>query len=212
MSGVPEDGTDRWSRRRWDTDTHRVMTHTTTQVNQSVYREVMGHYPTGVAVVTGFHEGQPVGMVVGTFTAVSMEPPLVAFMPQKCSGTYARLSSAEALCINVVAADQLELCRTMAGRGEDKFAEVAWSTSEYGAPQLADAVAHVHCRAVQEVDGGDHWIVLCSVDAMEVARPVTPLLFFQGSYGQFTEVPAARLTDESLVDHGWWGYTSDFPM
>lgn len=191
------------------------MTSTPTQsaaIDPAVYRNVMGHYPTGVAVVTGFDGDQPVGMVVGTFAAVSMDPPLVTFMPQKSSGTYARLAGAASYCINVVAADQLELCRTMAGRGPDKFADVTWATSEYGAPQLADAVAHVHCRPVQEVDAGDHWIVLCGVDAMEVTRPVSPLLFFQGSYGQFSEVPAARLTEEQLVDHGWWAYTSDFPM
>jgi flavin reductase (DIM6/NTAB) family NADH-FMN oxidoreductase RutF len=182
------------------------------RIEPALYREVMGHYPTGVAVVTGFDDEQPVGMVVGTFTAVSMDPPLVAFMPQRTSGTYARLARAETLCINVVAADQLELCRTMAGRAEDKFGSVAWAPSEHGAPHLADAVAHVHCRAVQEVDAGDHWIVLCKVLAMEVTRPVTPLLFFQGSYGRFADVPAARLTDEELIDHGWWSYTSDFPM
>lgn len=189
-----------------------MKTQTQSKIDPAVYREAMGHYPTGVAVVTGFHDGQPIGMVVGTFTSVSMDPPLVAFMPQKSSGTYARLASTETYCINVVAADQLDLCRVMAGRGEDKFADVTWTTSEFGAPQLADAVAHVHCRPVQQVEGGDHWIVLCSVDAMEVTRPVTPLLFFQGSYGEFSKVPAARITDEALVDHGWWTYTSDFPM
>lgn len=197
---------------RGPSDTREVNTQTHPQIDPAVYREAMGHYPTGVAVVTGFHEGQPIGMVVGTFTAVSMEPPLVAFMPQKSSGTYALLARSASYCINVVAADQLDLCRTMAGRGEDKFSHVSWTTSEYGAPQLADAVAHVHCRPSQEVEAGDHWIVLCSVEAMEVTRPVTPLLFFQGAYGQFAKVPAARLTDEALVDRGWWTYTSDFPM
>lgn len=181
-------------------------------VEPALYREVMGHYPTGVAVVTGFDGEEPVGMVVGTFTAVSMEPPLVAFMPQRSSGTYARLARSQSYCINVVAADQLDLCRAMAGRAEDKFDAVTWATSPYGAPQLADAVAHVHCRAVQEVEAGDHWITLCEVLAMEVTRPVTPLLFFQGAYGQFAGTSAARLTDEELTDHGWWSYTSDFPM
>jgi flavin reductase (DIM6/NTAB) family NADH-FMN oxidoreductase RutF len=172
----------------------------------------MGHYPTGVAIVTAFHDDEPVGLVVGTFTAVSMEPPLVAFMPMKSSRTYARLAAADAYCINVVAADQLDLCRTIAGGGEDKFDQVSWAPSAYGAPQLADAVAYVHCRPTQQVEGGDHWIVLCSVDAMEVTRPVTPLLFLQGTYGEFSQTPVARITDDQLHDHGWWTYTSDFPM
>ena len=74
------------------------------------YREVMGHYPTGVTVVTGFAEGgEPVGMVVGTFTSVSLDPPLVAFLPTVASQTFARLRTAEAFCINVLAHDQVEL-------------------------------------------------------------------------------------------------------
>jgi flavin reductase (DIM6/NTAB) family NADH-FMN oxidoreductase RutF len=178
-------------------------------IDPAVYRQVMAHYPTGVAVVTAFDGEQPAGMVVGTFSAVSMDPPLVAFMPQKSSVTYAALAKATAYCINVVAADQLDLCRTMARRAADKFDQVSWKTSPYGAPQLADAVAHVHCRPAQEIEAGDHFIVLCAVDAMEVTRPVTPLLFFQGGYGEFTSTPVARITDEQLHDHGWWTY-SDF--
>ena len=79
------------------------------------YREVMGHYPTGVAVVTGTSpEGDPIGMVVGTFTAVSLDPPLVAFMPTTTSGTYALMKDSPSFCVNVLAHDPLELCRLMA--------------------------------------------------------------------------------------------------
>jgi len=192
------------------------------QIDPSLYREVMGHYPTGVAVVTGFdasseHVGQagapePVGLVVGTFSAVSMDPPLVCFMPQRTSSTYARLAGAASYCVNIVAADQLELCRTLTGRSTDKFEKVAWRTSPYGAPQLDDAVAHVHCHPAQQIEAGDHYIVLCAIDAMEVIRPTSPLLFFQGGYGEFTSAPpAARVTDGDLHDHGWF-YFSEFPM
>ena len=96
-------------------------------LDPSAFREVMGHYPTGVAVVTGFDGDQPVGMVVGTFSSVSMDPPLVAFMPQVGSGTYARLQKSEAYCINVLAHDQLTLCRSMAVPRDDKFDDVDWS-------------------------------------------------------------------------------------
>lgn len=171
----------------------------TTTIDPTHLREVLGHYPTGVAVVTGTVDGVPVGMVVGTFSSVSLDPPLVSFMPQVGSGSWARLSTASALCVNVLAADQLELCRTLAGRREDKFADVAWSPSPLGAPALDDAVAQVHCRVSRTVEAGDHWIVLCAVECMEVTRAVPPLLFFQGGYGGFSPAGLAARVDADLL-------------
>ncbi|MCD9200171.1 flavin reductase family protein [Aeromicrobium wangtongii] len=170
-----------------------------TTVDPAHYREVMGHYPTGVAVVTAMIDGEPVGMVVGTFSSVSMDPPLVAFMPQTTSRTWARLATADAWCINVLAHDQLALCRAMAIPSDDKFASVDWQPSVLGAPVLTDAVAHVHCRPHANVEAGDHTIALCAVEAMDVARPVTPLLFFQGGYGGFSPAGMAAKADADLI-------------
>ena len=169
-------------------------------IDPALYREVLGHYPTGVAVVTAFEGEEPLGMVVGTFTSVSLDPPLVAFMPTTSSGTYARLARASAYCINVLAHDQQDLCRTMATPGDDKFARVAWHPSETGAPVLDDAVARIHCAREQEIEAGDHYIVLCRVQGLEVARPVTPLLFFQGGYGGFSPAGMAARGDAELID------------
>ncbi|WP_121257682.1 flavin reductase [Nocardioides ferulae] len=170
-----------------------------TLIDPTHFREVMGHYPTGVAVVTGVVDGEPVGMVVGTFSSVSMDPPLVAFMPQVGSRTWDRLTLAPALCVNVLAHDQLELCRTMAVPRPDKFDGVDWVPSTLGAPVLTDAVAHVHCRQQSVVEAGDHWIVLCAVEGMEVTRPATPLLFFQGGYGGFSPAGMAAKADAELI-------------
>ncbi|CAI9410084.1 flavin reductase [Nocardioides sp. T2.26MG-1] len=168
-------------------------------IDPTQYRDVMGHYPTGVAVVTGTVDGEPVGMVVGTFSSVSIDPPLVAFMPQVGSRTWDRLAQADALCVNVLAHDQLALCRTMAVPRPGKFDGVDWSPSAAGAPVLTDAVAHVHCRQESVVEAGDHWIVLCAVDEMEVTRPATPLLFFQGGYGGFSPAGMAAKADADLI-------------
>lgn len=170
-------------------------------VGPAHYREVMGHSPTGVAVVTGRTESQePVGMVVGTFASVSLDPPLVSFMPTTTSRTFARLRDSPAFCINVLAHDQLELCRTMAVPGPGKFDDIAWSTSAYDAPALDGAVAHIHCTLDQVVTAGDHFIVLCRVQEMAVNRPVTPLLFFQGGYGGFSPRGLAAHGDAELID------------
>lgn len=164
------------------------------------YREVLGHYPTGVSVVTGVSaDGEPIGMVVGTFSSVSLDPPLVAFMPTVSSGTFALMRDSAAYCVNVLAHDQIDLCRVMAVPRRGKFDGVRWSMSSYGAPVLHDAVAHVHCRAQEVVEAGDHLIVLCAVEAMEVARPVTPLLFFQGGYGGFSPKGMAAKGDAEVI-------------
>lgn len=168
-------------------------------IDAGLYREVLGHYPTGVTVVTAFDGDEPIGMVVGTFTSVSLDPPLVAFMPTTSSGTYARLARASAYCINVLAHDQQDLCRTMATPGDDKFAAVAWHRSAIGAPVLDDAVAQIHCTPEREIEAGDHYIVLCRVQGLEVARPVTPLLFFQGGYGGFSPAGMAARGDADLI-------------
>lgn len=173
---------------------------TRASIDPMEYREVMGHYPTGVAVVTGVGtQGEPIGMVVGTFTAVSLDPPLVAFMPTVTSGTYALMKDEGRFCINVLAHDQLELCRAMAVPRPGKFDDVSWSPGANGAPLLSDAVAHIECSLHEEVPAGDHYIVLCAVEAMQVTRPATPLLFFQGGYGGFNPKGMTAQGDGELI-------------
>lgn len=169
-------------------------------IDPGTFRDVMGHYPTGVTVVTGIaDDGEPIGMVVGTFTSVSLDPPLVSFMPTTGSYTFARLRTASTYCINVLAHDQMDLCRLMAAPRPGKFDEVGWSLSAHGAPMLDDAVAHIHCTSDQTIEAGDHFIELCRVDDMGVNRPVTPLLFFQGGYGGFSTSSMTARTDSDLV-------------
>lgn len=164
-----------------------------TAIDPSRFRKTLGHYPTGVVLVTGIADrGEPVGMVVGSFTSVSLDPPLIGFFPARTSATFGRLRSAASFCVNVLAHDQGDLCRTFAGKGKDKFAGVAWRAAPSGAPVIDGAVAWIDCVYHAILDGGDHHIVLGRVQALEVVRPVAPLLFFQGGYGRFA--PLGRFT------------------
>jgi flavin reductase (DIM6/NTAB) family NADH-FMN oxidoreductase RutF len=164
------------------------------------FRETLGHYPTGVALVTGIDaDGEPVGMVVGSFTSVSMDPPLVAFLPQRDSGTFARLRTATHFCVNVLAADQEDLCRRFARRGQDKFAGVPWKPAPSGAPVLEGTVAWIDCSYESVADAGDHFMVIGRVEAMDVVRPALPLLFFQGGYGRFTLPSLLARTEADLI-------------
>lgn len=151
------------------------------------FRNVLGHFPTGVVVVTGIAaDGKPAGMVIGSFTSVSLEPPVVAYLPSKSSKSFLRLREAETFCVNVLAADQEHLCRQFAMSDNEKFTGLDWTPSPGGAPVLPGAVAWIECRQRETLDVGDHYIVLGDTTALGVQNPALPLLFFQGGYGSFS--------------------------
>jgi flavin reductase (DIM6/NTAB) family NADH-FMN oxidoreductase RutF len=138
-------------------------------------------------------------MVVGTFSSVSLDPPLVSFMPTRQSETYAALRESPLFCINVLAHDQQRETRTLSQRDADKFDKVAWTMSAHGVPLIDGAVAAIHCAPVQEIEAGDHLIVLCGVLDVTVERPVTPLLFFQGGYGGFAPTARTARVDAEFI-------------
>ena len=124
------------------------------------YRQVLGQYPTGVCVVTSTSpEGERIAMVVGSFSSVSLDPPLVAFFPDRKSGSWARLRACQRFCVNILSAQQEALCRKLASKDPDKFAGVAHRISASGNPILEDAVgwdrlcASQHCRCRRPRDG-----------------------------------------------------------
>src|SRR3546814_16679310 len=87
------------------------------------FRRILGHLPTGVSVITALTgENHPIGMVVGTFTSVSLAPPLVGFLPDRNSKTWPCITAAGHFCAHILASDPIELCRQIAGNGEDKRA------------------------------------------------------------------------------------------
>jgi len=151
------------------------------------FRQVLGQYPTGVSVVTGIAaDGKPAGLAVGSFTSVSLDPPLVAFLPDKRSSSWPRIEPAGRFCVNILAADQEDVCRVFASKARDKFADLAWRPAASGAPILDDAVAWVDCELEAVHDAGDHYIVVGRVTDLDIERPTLPLLFFQGGYGRFS--------------------------
>lgn len=152
--------------------------------NSTEYRAALRHYPSGVVVVTGLVDGEPIGMVIGTFSSVSLDPPLVSFMPARASTTWMALRRANSFCVNVLAHDQEDLSRAMAHRAVvRKFDGVPWTRSTInGEPVLDGAVLEVACRQVNLHELGDHLLVLCAVDGLEVHRSVPPLIHLHGQY------------------------------
>lgn len=150
------------------------------------FRQVLGHFPTGVTVITAMSGAAPVGLAVGSFASVSLEPPLVLFCAAQSSSTWPLIREAGQFCVNVLAEDQEDVCRSFASKGADKFAGIGWKHSALGEPQLDGVLAWIDCEIAEVVPEGDHDVVIGRVRGLEVVREGGPLLFFRGGYGRLT--------------------------
>jgi 3-hydroxy-9,10-secoandrosta-1,3,5(10)-triene-9,17-dione monooxygenase reductase component len=155
-------------------------------IDSQRFREVLGQYPTGVAIVTAAQaDGSAVGFAVGSFTSVSLDPPLVAFMADRHSTSWPKIQATGSFCANVLAAEQEHVCRRFASKSPDKFAEVRWSPAGSGSPIVDGAMAWIDCDIHAVHEAGDHYIVIGKVRDLARSAPSPPLLFFQGHYGSF---------------------------
>ncbi len=153
-----------------------------TAIDQATFRQVLGHFPTGVTVVAGMDGDDPVGLAVGSFFSISIDPPLVGFCVGKQSGSWARMEDGGSFCVNVLGADQEDVCRVFAQSGDDKFAGVGWKPAESGSPLLDGVLAWIDCQLDAVHDGGDHHIVVGRVQGLAVGSGHDPLVFFRGGY------------------------------
>jgi 3-hydroxy-9,10-secoandrosta-1,3,5(10)-triene-9,17-dione monooxygenase reductase component len=157
-------------------------------VDQGEFRRVLGHFATGVTVITApsaADEPGPAGFACQSFSALSLEPPLVVFMVGRTSTTWPRIARAGVFCVNVLGAHQGQLCRGFAVSGTDKFAGVSYDASPVsGSPRLTDAAAWIDCTIHAVHTGGDHLIVVGRVDALGTPDEGdgAPLLFHRGRF------------------------------
>jgi flavin reductase (DIM6/NTAB) family NADH-FMN oxidoreductase RutF/DNA-binding IclR family transcriptional regulator len=147
-------------------------------------------------------DGERAGFVVGSFTSVSLDPPLVAFFPDKGSSSWPKIESAGAFCVNILGADQEDVCRQFASKAPDKFEGIKVRKAGSGAPIIESAVAWIDCDLDLVQEAGDHYIVLGRVRELDIESSSLPLLFFQGGYGRFAPLslaaanPGGALTEQ----------------
>ncbi|MBT2675692.1 flavin reductase family protein [Streptomyces sp. ISL-14] len=178
-------------------------------VGKAEFRRVLGNFATGVAVVTAPATTDapqtpaldstpaptptpgPAGFACQSFSSLSLDPPLVAFMVGRTSTTWPRIARAGVFCVNVLSAGQGELCRAFAVSGADKFAGVAYdATPVTGSPRLAGTLAWIDCTIHAVHTGGDHLIVVGRVEALGASEgDVAPLLFHKGRFLQAPSRP-----------------------
>ncbi|HWJ81555.1 MAG TPA: flavin reductase family protein [Nocardioides sp.] len=154
------------------------------------FRDVVGAFASGITVVTTMSGDQPVGMTCQSFSSVSLDPPLVLFVPAKTSRAWPLIQRAGRFCINVLAADQEHVSAQMATKGTDKFAGIDWHPAEAtGSPVIEGTLAHLDCTVHTVHEAGDHYVVIGRVQhlatgpADDTAEQLSePLLYFRGRY------------------------------
>lgn len=152
-------------------------------VADRAFRDALGRYATGVTVVTAMGPDGPVGMTANSFTALSLDPPLVLWCPAKRSARFAPMTSARHFAIHVLAYDQLDLSLHFSRSGHE-FSHLSHQTTPEGAPALDGVLARFDCVTEAVHPGGDHAIMVGRVLRARF-RDGAPLLFWGGLYGDF---------------------------
>src|SRR6266567_4513140 len=131
---------------------------------QAHFRTVLGHFATGVAIVSARNAGNPVGMTVQSFCSLSLDPPLILLCPVLSSTSWPKIEKAGRLCVNLLAEGQADLARQFAQSGSDKYRGVAWVAAPHtGSPVLQEALGWIDCEIQEIHPGGDHVVVICQV-------------------------------------------------
>jgi flavin reductase (DIM6/NTAB) family NADH-FMN oxidoreductase RutF len=146
-----------------------------------VQRRIMGHFATGVTVVTASVDGEIQGMTANAVTSLSLNPPLILVAVDKSAAMHASLTTSRNFALSVLTEDQEHLSRRFAMRGPKEVSDLQWFTAASSSPILADALAWLDCRLADILPGGDHDIFIGEILAGD-SREGLPLLYFGGKY------------------------------
>jgi len=149
------------------------------------FRQVLGHFATGITIITTVDEDGPVGFTCQSFMSLSMDPPLVGFSPSRTSATWPRIEKTEHFCVNILSDRQEDVCRVFATKSQDKFSGVGWRRGRTGAPVLHEVLGWIEASIQTVHDAGDHLLVVGRVLDLGMGQEGRPLLFYRGGYGRF---------------------------
>jgi flavin reductase (DIM6/NTAB) family NADH-FMN oxidoreductase RutF/DNA-binding GntR family transcriptional regulator len=158
-------------------------TPSTAALDREVFREVIGHFTSGVTVITATSDGRDYGMTASAVTSLSLEPPMMLVCLNNRSPTQEAITRSRAFAVSVLAEGQHELAKHFAQRMEDKFAGVPTTRGAGGLPLIRDALAVLECEVGDDVVAGTHRVFLARV-VRAVAHPGSPLAYFRGSFGR----------------------------
>ena len=183
-------------------------------VDRDTFVEIMASYPAGVAIVTTLDaDGTPRGLTTTAVSSVSAEPPLLLVCVDLTSRTLPALRAGGRFVVNFLREGRSEVARLFASKRDDKFEQVRWQTTSSGMPCLAeDALAWAECLTVQEIEPGDHVILLGQVEeGSSAADEDAPLMYYRRSWGVWKpapraigsrEIPALEVSGQDLLWEG----------
>lgn len=156
--------------------------------SEKLYKEIMGSYPTGVTIVTTTDaNNQPVGLTVNSFASVSLDPLIVLWCIDKKSGSLESFKHASKFAVNILAGHQEETCFIFASRKEkDRFAKVDWEFSSNQLPVLKEVYGVLECEKIDQIDAGDHYILLGKVVHLH-KNDTDPMLYYRRKVGSVPE-------------------------
>jgi flavin reductase (DIM6/NTAB) family NADH-FMN oxidoreductase RutF len=168
-------------------------------VDESAFREAIGHFATGVTVITTRRGDQLSGMTASAVSSLSLDPVLLLVCINNRLPAHTAIENSRCFVVNVLGEGQQELALHFARRSEDKFAGIALREDQE-LPVLADAIAYFVCDVHERFPGGDHSIFTGLVRECGAERGRRPLLYFRSTFGSLRD-PHAELVDEAML----WG-------
>jgi flavin reductase (DIM6/NTAB) family NADH-FMN oxidoreductase RutF/DNA-binding GntR family transcriptional regulator len=157
-----------------------------TPLDRTVFRDVVGHFTSGVAVITTQHDDQRFGVTASAVSSLSMDPPMILVCLNRKLPTNGAVRASGAFAVNILAEHHGELATQFATSHPDKFRGVALTEGSLGVPVLADSLAHLECRVRECVDVATHSVFLAEVTTAS-AKSGSPLAYFRGTFGRFAE-------------------------
>ena len=159
-------------------------------IEPRVFRDTLGHYASGVVVISGRHEGGPAGFTCQSFFSVSADPPLISFSVMTTSTTYPLIRETGTFAVNVLAHDQHDVSNQFARSGTDKWGGIGWQATRLGNPVISETLMWLDCDIWAEHEAGDHVLVIGRVREMSPPQWHTrdPLLYFKGQYRHLREL------------------------
>lgn len=164
-----------------------------TAIEPLSFREALGHYASGITVITSHVDDEPIGFTCQSFYSVSMSPPLVSFSVMASSASYPRIRQAGRFAVNILSGEQVAISNQFARKGTDKWHGVDWQPSPLGTPVIAGSLHWLDCEIHAEHVADDHLIVIGEVKALNLqeAAATQPLLYFKGQYCNLAALGAA---------------------
>jgi flavin reductase (DIM6/NTAB) family NADH-FMN oxidoreductase RutF len=171
---------------------------TNADIGPDTFRRVLGHFVTGVTVVTALDGERPFGITVNALSSVSLEPPLVMVALDRRRFLTPIVRSAGRYAVNILSEDQQALSDCFAGApvepGREAFCGAAWHAGETGLPLLDGAIATLECTVVETFSAGDHDLFIGQVDTLEsqTHHPM-PLLYYRRQYLRIERAETAEV-------------------